>query len=198
VLRRLLPLVAASIALSLTAGCADDVSPAARIGDIKISDDDLLAEVAEWAANPAAVDPAELAGQAPGTFPQQLVGAILQQRIDLELHAQEFEELGLELTSDLRADALSALFGGDPSVADEALGGFSEDFATSYVDDITMQIAVESELGQEAYLAWRTAALSDSDIEISPRYGSWDADAGTVVGPEGPVQPAPSASPLAP
>lgn len=197
-LRRLLPLVAASLALSLSAGCADDVSPAARIGDIRISDDDLLAEVAEWAGNGAAVDPNQLLGQAPGTYPQQLVGAILQQRIDLALHAEQFEELGLELTDDLRAEAISALFGADPSVAQEALGGFSEDFADAYLDDITMQIAVESEMGQEAYLAWRTEALTEAEVEISPRYGSWDAEAGTIVGPEGPVQPAPSASPLAP
>jgi hypothetical protein len=196
--RRLALLAIAALALTITAGCAEDVSPAARIGEIKISDDDLLAEVGEWAGNPQVINPAQLAASPPGTYPQELVGAILGQRITLELHRVEFEELDLELSDELRAQALQVLFGGDQSIADQALGGFSDDFADEYIDDVTRQIAVEAELGEEGYVDWLTATMGEAEIEVSPRYGTWDAEAGTVVPPEGPAQPAPDVSPLEP
>jgi hypothetical protein len=188
--RRLPVLALAALVLSISAGCADDVSPALRVGDVKVGDDELLDEVAEWAGNPAAVDPSQLTGP-PGTYPQDLVAFVLQQRINMVLHEDEFEALDLELNDDLRTQALTILFQGDLSIADQALGGFSEDYATAYVDGITMQIAVESTLGEEEYLAWRTEALEDAGIEVSPRYGSWDEQTGQVVPPEGPRQPGP-------
>ena len=101
------------------AGCADDVSPALRIGDTKIGNEAFLDEVAEWVGNPVAIDPSVVAGSSPGTYPLELVRQLLQQRIDFELHNQQFEELGLELDDDLRDEALAALFG-DPEASVEA------------------------------------------------------------------------------
>lgn len=187
--RRLLALAVAAFALFGATGCADDVSPAVRIGDVKIGNDAFLAEVAEWVGNPLAVDPATVADTTPGTYPLELVLQLLQQRIDLELHHQEFEVLGLELDDDMRDQALTVLFG-DPSASEEAFSAFSEEFAQSFTDDVARQIAVENELGEDGYTEWRTKAYAETEIEVSPRYGSWDVASGQVVAPEGPVQPA--------
>ena len=182
-------LVAPALALALGAGCAEDVSPAARVGDLEISDTDLMDEVEEWAENPAAFDPGELEGLNPGTYPMRLVDVILQQRIELELHRAEFESLDLELTDELRTGALAQLFQGDVALAQQALEGFSSGYADRYVDDIGRQLAVEQELGQIAYAQWRSDVYQDTDIEVSPRYGEWDAEAQSVVAPEGPTRP---------
>jgi hypothetical protein len=186
VLRRLLPLTIAALALLASAGCAKDVSPAARVGDTKISDKQLADEVEQWAHNAAAFDKSQLATLNPGTYPMELVTVILQQRIDLDLHNQEFATLRLKLTSQDRSAALSSLFQGDSSLAQQALQGFSKDYAATYVDDISRQYAVESKLGQQGYLAWRNKAYRAADIEVSPRYGSWDGSAQAVVAPKGP------------
>jgi hypothetical protein len=186
--RRLLALAVAALALFASAGCADDVSPAARIGDVKITNDQLLDEVAEWVGNPAAVDPATVASTTPGSYPLELVRQLLQQRVDFELHRQEFDELGLEVDDDLRQQALTTLFG-DPAAAGDAFAAFSKAFADSFVDDVARQIGVQNTLGDEAYGAWRTKAYAEADIEVSPRYGTWDAATGQIVAPSGPRQP---------
>jgi hypothetical protein len=181
--------VVTALAVVAGAGCADDVSPAARIGDLKISNDALLDEVAEWVGNPAAIDPATMADASPGTYPLELVRQLLQQRIDFELHRQEFDALGLEVGDEMRQQALSVLFG-DPAAAEGAFAAFSEEFAASFVDDVARQIGVQNELGEDAYVEWRTETYATADIEINPRYGSWDATAGQITAPSGPVQPA--------
>jgi hypothetical protein len=170
-----------------TAGCSSSVSPALEVGGTRISNDDFLDEVEEWAGNPSAVNPDDLADQPPGTFPQQLVAQVLQQRIELELHNLEFEELGLEIDDELRQEALIGLFG-DAATAEEALGGFSDAFATSYLDDEVRRNAVQTALGPD-YPTWRDEAVRTTDISVNSRYGTWDADTATVVAPEGPIDP---------
>jgi hypothetical protein len=186
--RRLLALAVAALSLLGIAGCADDVSPAARIGDTKISNTELLDEVAEWAGNPAAVDPNMVADTTPGTYPLELVRQLLQQRIDFELHRQKFESLGLHLDDSLREQALTVLFG-DPATAEQAFSAFSDDFAAAFTDDVARQIAVQNELGDDGYSEWRGSEYADADIEVNPRYGTWDAEAGEIVAPSGPTQP---------
>ena len=191
--RRLLTLLAVAVlVLTASAGCAEDVSPAVRVGDVKISDSDLMDEVAEWTGNEQAIPQSELAGLTAGTYPMRLVDAILQQRIDFELHEVKFEELGLRLDNDLRQQALLSLFQGDLTTAQQALSGFSEDYAAQYIDDYTRQLAVENALGSADYLAWRNEAYLATDIEVSPRYGRWDPDQQSVIGPDGPSQPEPA------
>jgi hypothetical protein len=200
--RRLLtPVLAIAAALALGAGCADEVSPGIRVGDAKISVDEVLDEVAEWTGNQATSFFQEPGGPESVTYPMDAVDALIQQRIELELHNQEFEALDLRIDDALRDQALQLLFQGDLSIADQALGGFSEEYATSYVDDIARQIAVQTELGDTAYGAWRVEALSGEDIEVNPRFGSWDPETQTVIGPEGPrdpVQPDPGGELLTP
>lgn len=187
--RRLLALAVAALAVVTTAGCADDVSPAARIGDVKIGNGEFLDEVAEWTGNPVAVDPAMLGDGSPGTYPLDLVRQLLQQRIDFVLHNQEFEALGLELDDALRQQALTVLFG-DPAASEQAFSAFSDDFAASFTDDVARQIGVQNELGDDGYTAWRTKAYAEADVEVSPRYGTWDGDTGQITPPEGPTDPA--------
>jgi hypothetical protein len=184
--RRIVFLALAALVLALGAGCAKDVSPAAKVGSTKISDSELIDEVGQWAHNQAAFDQAQLKDLNPGTYPMELVNVILQQRIDLDLHNQEFDRLELKLTDDARAAAVSSLFQGDTTLAQQALGGFSKSYATTYVDDIARQYAVEQKLGQEGYIAWRNKAYDAADVEVSARYGHWDPKAQAVVAPEGP------------
>jgi hypothetical protein len=191
--RRLLTLLAVPLlALVAGAGCADDVSPAVRVGDVTLSDGDLMDEVAEWTGNEQAIPQTELAGLSPGTYPMRLVDAILQQRIDFELHEAKFDELGLTLDDDLRQQALLSLFQGDLASAQQALSGFSQAYAARYIDDYTRQLAVENALGNADYLAWRNEAYLETDIEVSPRYGRWDPEQQSVIGPDGPSQPEPA------
>jgi hypothetical protein len=188
--KRLLSLAVAALVVVLGAGCAKDVSPAARVGSTKISDSELADEVTQWAHNRAAFDESQLKALNPGTYPMSLVTVILQQRIDFTLANAEFEHLHLQLTDQDRTGALTSLFQGDTSVATQALSGFERAYATRYVDDLARQFAVQVKLGHAGYSAWRATAYRDADIHVSPRYGSWDESTQQVVPPKGP-SPAP-------
>jgi hypothetical protein len=192
--RRLLAPLAVVLVLMLGAGCADDVAPAARVGDVTIGNDAFLDEMEEWVGNPNAVTPELAAAAAPGAFPGELTRQLLTQRVDFELHAQEFESLGLELDQAARDLGIQVLFG-DPLQAETALEPFSDDFAASFLDDVARQVAVEEALG-EGYTAWRQQAYATTDIEVSPRYGTWNGTIGAIDPPAGP-RPAGSADPTA-
>ncbi len=186
--RRLFALAVVALALVGSAGCANDVSPALRVGSLKIGNDEFLAEVAEWVGNPVAVDPATVQGQTPGTYPLELVRQLMQQRIDFSLHNAKFAELGLVVDDAARQQALTVLFG-DPSFADQAFSAFSPEFATSFTDDVARQIGVSDFLGELDYSTWRDDAYKTTDIEVSPRYGTWDPETGQITPPPGPRQP---------
>lgn len=189
--RRLLALVLVVLAAAGTAGCADAVSPAIRVGDATVSNDELLDEIDQWINNPVAVDPAQVAGLTPGGYPGELVRQLINQRIDFMLHAQEFERLGLEVTDQLRDQALVALFG-DPSAASDAFAAFSEEFASSFTDDVARQIGVQEELGDEGYSAWYVEAYDTADIEVNSRYGAWDPSTRSVTAPATPTPATPT------
>jgi hypothetical protein len=190
VLRRLLLLPAAALVLVLSTGCAADVAPAVTIDGDKVSDKDFLDEVSQWAHNPAAYPAERLAEHNPGTYPMQLVSAILGQRIDLALSHDEFVRQGLEVTDEIRQQAVALLFQGDMQTAEQALAGFSAEYREQYVEEISEQLALQDELGEAGYSEWRDRAYLESDVEISPRYGTWDGTNGSVTPPEGPTQPA--------
>jgi len=183
VLRRLFALSLALAAL-LAAGCTDDVSPAIRVGDATVSNDELLDEIDQWINNPVAVDPGQLTGLTPGGYPGDLVRQLIRQRIDFMVHEAEFDRLGLEVTEELRDSALVALFG-DPAAAEDAFAAFTDGFASDFTDDVARQIAVQEELGDDGYTAWYADAYATAEIEVNPRYGTWDAATQTVVAPPG-------------
>ena len=187
--RRLLPLLLVVLVAFGAAGCADDVSPAIRVGDATVSNDELLDEIGQWIGNPVAVDPAQVSGLTPGGYPGELVRQLISQRIDFMLHEQEFDRLGLEVTEELRTEALVALFG-DPSAAGDAFAAFSDEFASSFTDDVARQIAVEQELSETsetAYSDWYVAAYEGAEIEVNPRYGTWDPTTRSVIAPAAPT-----------
>lgn len=187
-LRRLLVLSTALLAGAVGSGCARDVSPAVRVDEVSITDQELMDEVGEWAGNPAAYPPEQLAGFNPGTYPMELVTAILEQRIDLELHHAEFVARDLELTDEIRTQAVGELFQGDLQGAQQALGGFSDEYEQEYIDGISEQLAVQLALGAE-YPTWQLESRRAADIEVSSRYGSWNGTDGSITPPEGPRQP---------
>ncbi len=193
---RLLPVAVLVVALS--AGCANDVAPAARIGDsIEISTDDLMAEVAEWAGSPTLVTQLQIAtteGAGKGSYATPFVDFLLTTRISFELHNAQFRQLGLKLSDQELADVRSGLFS-DPAVSAAVLDELSADYANRLVADAARQFAVSQAMA-DGYQAWQVQAFTGTDINVNPRYGSWDAQAASVVPPSGPA-PAPAADLLA-
>jgi len=184
VLRRSLSLVAvALVALLGASGCADDVSPAARVGDLTISRDELMDEAAEWAGNPQTARAGTLAA-GEHAYATEPVSQILTERIILDVLGQEFDRRGLEPAA--REDALLAI-GVDPSQEDQAFGGFSDEYAEAYITAYAKGLAVQSALGDD-FGPFMTDALADVDID--PRFGSWDASTLSVVPPTPPGPPA--------
>jgi hypothetical protein len=194
VLRRLLLPLAVLLGLGwTTAGCADDVSPAARVGDVVITHDELMSEVAEWAKSPrlvSLVTPSGVAG-GPSRYSSELVTIVLHNRISFEVFRDELEEQGLEVDQELVSQLRTGLFQ-DPADTAQVLDELDPGFGDALLDDIAAQITVENELADEVGAFVRRAF---ADVEISPRYGSWDATRGAVVPPEGPRQP-PAEDPL--
>ena len=190
-LRRPLALLAVVLAAAIGAGCADDVAPAARVGDRTITTDELLDEVAEWAGNERSPRAEQLAStSSPSGYSMAAVGAILQERILLEMLAPAFDELDMEVTEELRQQALG-LLGVDPSQADEVFDGFSQAYIDGFIDSYAKGIAVQTALGDEQFVA--LLRESAQDVEIDPRYGTWDPSQLVVVPPEGP-RPAPGSA----
>jgi len=188
--RRLLPCLAASVLVAVlgASGCADEVSPAARIADVTVTDDELLAEVEAWASSPSLLTELQVdvpGGAAAGSYDMEFVDFVLYNRINFELHDAQFEELGLELDEGLRQEVEAGFLGQSSAAALAELG----DYGDVLVDDVARQIAVQEAMGDE-YQGW-FADAGRSDIEVSPRYGRWDEAVGFVVSPDGP-RPAPA------
>ena len=194
--RRLLPLAALVLAVALGAGCAEDVSPAAQVGDtITISNTDLMDEVETWADSPGMVSGLEMgdpAGPGPGSFATSFVNGVLGFRIGFELHNEQFDALGLELTPEEVDQVRSGIFG---TQSEQVLDELGEEYADQLVMDVARQFAVQQAMGEE-YQPWLVERYSTTDVEVNPRYGSWDKATGTVVPPEGPTSP-PTTVPLA-
>lgn len=173
----------------LLAGCADDVSPAVRVGDTKISYSEMQDEIDEWIGNAALVDGGIADAVPPGAYEGDFVRGLVAQRVSLELNNQKFEEQGLVLDDAMRQEAVTVVFG-DQATADKQLGGFSDAYAAAILDDLARQIGLSNALGEEGYTEWRAEANASSEIEVSPRYGTWDPATATVLAPAEPL-PAP-------
>lgn len=194
--RRLLALAAvAALSLVTAAGCADDVSPAARVGDVKIDNDALLDEVSEWNGSSTLLSFFQLTGAPEGgaqRFPMAFVDVVLTNRISFELHRAKFEELGLELTEQDLDDMRSGLIG-DPESSAKVLDELSPEYGERLVEDVARQALVANTLGDE-YEPWARAAFASDEIEVSPRYGTWDPTAAQITPPKDPkAAPTPTA-----
>ena len=184
---RRLPLTIALVALAALlggAGCADTVSPAAKIGDRSLSHDDVLAEVEAWATSPTLLQLLQIPFD-PGTeeegYSTQFVDLVLSNRIGFELHHEEFDARELDLSD----DELEIIRRGLPP---EMLDELGEEYADDLVADIARQSKVEEALGAD-YAAWAQEAYTRDDIEVSSRYGGWDRGTGTILAPTPPSGP---------
>jgi hypothetical protein len=189
--RRPLALVAVVLAAALSAGCADDVAPAATVGkDIVITHDELMAEVEEWVKSPTLVKELEVPeaeGAGPGSYSTSLVDLVLTNRIQFDVHHQQLEELGLSVPDEALASIRNELVR-DAATTLAVAGELDREF----FDQLVMAVAERTTVGQamdaEAYQTWLAEALAD--VEINSRYGAWDAAARVVLPPTGP-RPAP-------
>ena len=182
--RLLLTIAALSLAaLAGVSGCADQVSPAARVGDTTVSHADLMTEVEEWAGNDATQAAVDLP-QGAHRFAMASVSGILSERILLEMVANEFDRLDLEVTDDDRSAVLGVL-GIDPSQEEALLGGFSDEYREHYLDAYAKGVAVQTELGDDDFVAFLHDAAQD--VEVSSRYGTWNASSFQVVPPTAPA-----------
>ena len=192
------PLTAAVLVLALgmaASGCADDVSPALRVGDITVSEDELRAEVEAWAGSPTLLGALQveqqigpIAGEGLGGHTMAFVDLVLSYRVNFELHNDEFAARELELTREELDVTRSTLLGDATEAVLEELG---DDYADRFVADVARLTRIQQELGQLDYEAFITEAFARRDIDVNPRYGAWDPDAQSVVPPDGP-RPAPS------
>lgn len=188
--RRLLTLIAVALVAVVTSGCTEGASPAVRVGDRTLSHRDVIGELDEWAANPEAVSAPELLrGPAPGSYSTAFVADLVGFRIERELVRAEAERRGLEASPELIAAARQAFYG-DDATAEAIEAGWSEGYAARLLEDIALELALQDELGEAGFFAWREVAASTDRISVSSRLGRWDADQGRVVPPEGPVTPA--------
>jgi hypothetical protein len=189
--RRVAPLLAAFsvVALAVT-GCADQAA-AVRVGSSTHSDAQLRDELDAYAENDALWEATgqsadAIRGELASSYDQQFVGQILQQRVTFMLGERIFDDEDLDLTDDERqaaAEQLDEQLGG-------ALRGFPESFRDDFLDDVARLNSLQNELGAEGLDEALRDAADTTDIEVSSRYGHWDADRYAVVPPDGPT-PAP-------
>lgn len=195
-LRRFASLAAVVVAVAVAGGCADDVSPAVDLGERSISFEQLFAEIDEWAGSPTLLEQlqaGEIRGEGAGTYSTGFVDFVLSNRIAFELHNQQFEALGLEL-SDEDVEAVRQGLFADPGTTEQVLGELSADYADRLLADVARQFAVSQAMA-DGYDQWLGEAYA-SDIEIDPRFGTWDPTTGVVSPPSGPRPPATDAFPV--
>ena len=181
--------VALAAALLGGAGCADDVSPAVRIGDETISHDELFEEVAEWSESPALVDVLTQGAAQPSSGPNHdmgLVTAILSNRIIFDVFSAEFDRRGLEVDPAVVEQIAAGLIPTDPDKSAQIQAELDPAFYDEIVDDLARQDAVVNALGEDVDQFVKDAF---DDVEVSSRYGSFDAATGSVNPPEGPSTP---------
>ena len=191
--RRSLSLGAVLLVALLTTGCASDVAPALRVGDGKISIAAFQDELEGWAASPTLVSllgaPSSV-GAAPGSYSTDFVNAVLNLRVSFEIHNAQFKAMELALPAGALDDVRGSLFG-DPATAATVFGELTETFADDLIADVARQGAVSEALAAD-YDTWAADAFSTVPVEVNPRYGSWEPQAG-VLPPIGPL-PAPAGS----
>lgn len=199
--RRLLALATAALAAITASGCADDVAPAAQVGDVRITESELLDEVEEWAGSAALLGavqfPADLVkGAGVGgadditTYSTDLVDFVLGSRVSFEVHHAELERRDLEVPAAVRNEVSANLFGPQ---TEQTLADVSPDYAERLIEDVAVRVYLQDELG-EGYEEWLAGAIEA--VEVNPRFGAWNPAAAQVVPPTDPA--APAASALAP
>jgi hypothetical protein len=217
--RRLPTLLAAAALVGALAatGCADEAA-AVRVGDRSLSDNDLMDEVGhiydntalwdlidEQNGQPPGTSQEGLRGEAeggsgdpedPGSYTQQFVAGVLQQRVTFMLVDELFEREDGSVTDQHRAAAEQA----QAQQFGEAFAAFPESYQDQLVDEYARLVSLRESLGEEGFNTAIVELIDSTDVEVSSRYGSWDADVfrsapdqPAVVPPVGPT-PAPGSA----
>jgi hypothetical protein len=192
--RRLASLLAAVSVAGLAATGCGSTAAALQVDDESISRrdfEDQLDVVYENEAFRAAlfgeVGQEQLRGEDDplGSYTQQYVAAMGNVQIQFMVIPGVLADEGLEITEADREAVAEQLDGAAPGTLD----GLPDEMREQYLDGFAGFDKLRAELGDD-FEATVTAAIDDADIEVSSRYGSWDATERTIVPPTGP-RPAP-------
>jgi hypothetical protein len=185
--RRLTPVLAAAFVVGLAAsGCASQ-AVGVRVGDRTYSQADMVDELDAWGHNDAlwrssGQDASAVQGELGDSYRQDFVSNLVQQRIDLMVAAQLFDEHDVRLTGADRHDAEAYLAS---QLGSEAFDQFPDDYHEHLTDDVARLFGVRRVLGEDALNSAVIDTYRSEDIEISPRFGQWDEDQLRVVPPDG-------------
>lgn len=149
-------------------GCASVTSPALRVGDREFDRDEIEAAIADATVEPGSD------GAVPPTVDSATASAVLGDLIIDEIVDQGIEDYGVTVTDDDRA-AVAAQFGLDPA-----------NISAEIADDFEFQTKIQGlrrVLGAD-FEQWVADSLSE--VELDPRYGTFDSNAG-VIPPAGPL-----------
>lgn len=131
------------------------------------------------------------------SYTQEYVGAMASVRVQFLLVAETLESEGIELTDDDRQLVIDELDQVIPDGADSLPSGVRDDL----VDGFAGFERLRNEFGEDGFNDLVQEVVDRSDISVSSRYGTWDADEFAVIPPSGSA-PAPgsdaSATELAP
>jgi hypothetical protein len=185
--------VLAVLALAAT-GCADDSDvDAATVGSQTLSADAFVDEVETIAGTEELVEMGlDADGEMLGSYSRDFVDQVLDNRIFFMLFVQVAEEEGIETTDSDRAQA-EQYWLSDQTMWGAGYPSFPESYRDQMVEDVATGIAVQTALGD----GWQTALIAAADdVEVTPRFGTWDLDTFTstgtgVLSPDGPQFVAP-------
>jgi hypothetical protein len=195
--RRLVPVLAAAVAVGFAAsGCAEQ-SVGVRVGDNNYSQADMVGELRAYGENeelfPAdAQETAQIQGELAGSYNQDFVSQVVTQRASYMVVEQLFDDSDLELTENIRTAAeqeLARRIGGQAAV-----DAFPAEYRQQFIDDEARVQLLLAEMGEDELNSAILDVARSSEIEVSSRFGEWDADQLQVTPPVGST-PAPGSGP---
>ena len=189
--RRLAALGAALALVGLGAtACSNSSQTAAlTVGDEHVTRSELFEELDlivsdsdfRTAALGQGIDANQLKGPLQGSFNQQLVGSILDQRVRYLVADDVLRTKGVEITNDDR-DAVKKQL---DQLLPKGSKSLPERYRTDLVEGLARLTKLESTLGQEQAVTALNKAEATADIKVASQFGRWDRDQLRVVPPAG-------------
>jgi hypothetical protein len=187
--RRLATLAAVLAVAGLAAtGCASQ-SAALRVGDETVSQSELFEELAlithdqgYRSARIGDVPLNNLEGPVPGSFQQNFVASILQDRVTFLVADDVLADHGIELTDQDRQAVANSLDSTLPPTTK-----LPARLKADLVDGVARVSRLRSELGEQKANAALFEAETKADVKVNSRFGRWDADTLSVIPPPGAV-----------
>lgn len=177
-----------------TTGCADQ-TVAAQVGDQTITEAELNDELDALKDSAGPQGASQFRGQLRGSYSQDVVGGVLEQRIILILLEDVLRDQDLEVTQQ-HLDQARQMFEQDPQTSG-SFADLPEDYRDQVVEDQAALTNLQ-ELPPEEAMATFEEVASRIEIDVDSRYGSWDPDrlvdaltrqGPALLPPEGPQRP---------